>query len=134
MVLNALSGKAGVSVGKPRVAHDSRWSVHSVDNEHGTLFIENRRCSWGRVVNCAGVEFLRRVTNRAKCPPSAGRALRHGDEGIGNMGGVFLESGYVFYHNMDAVLCCPGLTRFVLGGRNEKFQDGTDAAGHADSL
>lgn len=99
MASNALSGKAGASVGKPRVARGGGWSVHSVGNEHGTPFIENRECSWG-----------------------AGRMLcRYGEKGIGIMGCVLLDSGYVFFHNLDAVFFAAlEIARFVLGGRNEK--------------
>ena len=61
------------------------------------------------------------MTYWAKYPPGAGRTLQHGDEGIGNTGCVLFDSGYVPYNNLEAVSCSHGLTRFVLGGRNEKY-------------
>ena len=37
-------------------------------------------------------------------------------------------------NNIDVVLCRPGLAGQVLGGRNEKIIECTDAVGHADRL
>ena len=51
------------------------------------------------------------------------------------MGCVLLDSGYVFFHNLDAVFFAAlEIARFVLGGRNEKVQDCTAAVDHVDSL